>query len=342
MVKLSLLLPLSWLYGQVTAIRNNLFDRGLFRQFSPRQRTVSVGNLTVGGTGKTPLIEYMARILLTNKTIATLSRGYGRQTQGFRVADQRTDTAETIGDEPLQLLRKFGDTITVCVGEKRADALRELYQLRPDISTVLLDDAFQHRAVLPHLNLLLCDYNRPFYADYPFPAGLLREGRQGANRADAVIVTKCPNTLSDAEQADIRRKIGRHSRPRVPVFFAGLRYDPLISFADSEIAAPLLPGQPVVLVSGLANADPLEQYVRGQFALLSHCRFADHYAYTRADVDRLLSQLPAGATVLTTEKDWVKLDTLLTNTEKKRWVYLPIVVRFLAEEAAFQMLVTSP
>lgn len=283
------------------------------------------------------MIEYMVRLLHTTRSIATLSRGYGRRSKGFRMADIRTDNAETIGDEPLQILRKFGDTVTVCVGEKRADALQKLHQRRPDITTVLLDDAFQHRAVLPHLNLLLCDYNRPFYADYPFPAGLLREGRRGASRADAVIVTKCPDALPDSEQADIRRKIGRYTRPETPIFFAGLHYDAPVSFAGG--ADGVLPGKPVVLVSGLANADPLDRYVQGQFTLLSHHRFADHYAYTRADVDRLLAHLPADATLLTTEKDWVKLDILLTNAEKKRWAYLPITVRFLADEAAFQALV---
>ena len=339
MGKLPFLLPLGWLYGQLTVIRNELFNRGLLQQFSPEQRTISVGNLTVGGTGKTPMIEYLARLLRTNQSIATISRGYGRRSKGFRMADIRTDNAETIGDEPLQILRKFGDTVAVCVGEKRADALRKLHQLRPDITTVLLDDAFQHRAVLPHLNLLLCDYNRPFYADYPFPAGLLREGRRGANRADAVIVTKCPDALPNSEQADIRRKIGRYTRPETPVFFAGLRYDSPVSFAGDEASMSLLPGQPVVLVSGLANADPLDRYVQKQFALLDHHRFADHYAYTRADVDRLLAHLPNNAMLLTTEKDWVKLDTLLTDAEKKRWAYLPITVRFLADEAAFRALV---
>ncbi len=337
MVRLSFLLPLGWLYGQLTATRNGLFNKGLLQQFCPVQRTVSVGNLTVGGTGKTPLIEYLARLLHPTQSIATLSRGYGRQTKGFRIADGHTDTAETIGDEPLQILRKFGDTVTVCVGEKRADALRQLHQIRPDITTVLLDDAFQHRAVQPHLNLLLCDYNRPFYADHPFPAGLLREGRRGANRADAVIVTKCPDTLPDTGQAAIRQKIQRYTRPGVPVFFAGLRYHAPISFSGGDQV--LLPGQPVVLVSGLANADPLERYVQQHTTLLSHRRFADHYAYTRADVDGLLAQLPANATALTTEKDWVKLGILLTAVEKKRWAYLPVAVYFLTDEAAFQALV---
>ncbi len=285
------------------------------------------------------MIEYLTRLLQTNQAIATLSRGYGRKTTGFRLATLHTDTAETIGDEPAQILRKFGDTVTVCVGEKRADALRQLHLLRPDITTVLLDDAFQHRAVQPHLNLLLCDYNRPFYADYPFPAGLLREGRQGANRADAVVVTKCPDALTGAEQATIRQQIREYARTGVPVFFAGLRYDAPVSFAGVETALSLLPGRAVVLVSGLANADPLERYVQGRFTLLSHRRFADHHAYTRADVDRLLAQLPADAMLLTTEKDWVKLDTLLTDIEKSRWAYLPIMVRFLTDEASFQALV---
>jgi tetraacyldisaccharide 4'-kinase len=331
-------LPLSWLYEQLTTTRNRLFDNGLLGQFRPVQHTISVGNLTVGGTGKTPMIEYLVRLLLPTQPVATLSRGYGRKTKGFRIANINSDTADIIGDEPLQILRKFGDMVTVSVGEKRANALQQLHLLRPAITTVLLDDAFQHRAVQPQLNLLLCDYNRPFYTDYPFPAGLLREGRQGANRAHAVIVTKCPDTISDIEKAAVAKKIRRYTRHNTPVFFAGLRYDAPVSFAVGEA---VLPGQPVVLVSGLANADPLEGYVQKQFALLQHHRFADHHAYTRADIDRLMAHLPTEVTVLTTEKDWVKIDGLLTDSEKNLWAYLPVAVRFLDNEATFQALVRS-
>ncbi|WP_332367845.1 tetraacyldisaccharide 4'-kinase [Spirosoma telluris] len=190
-----LLLPLSGLYGLVLDVRNWLYDSYLLKSIRPSVYSIGVGNLTVGGTGKTPMIEFLIKryaFLVTNRLAetATLSRGYGRLTRGFRNAND-TDTAETIGDEPLQLYRKFGTHVRVCVGERRADAIQKIQEIHPETKRILLDDAFQHRAVRPHLNILLMDYNRPFYDDYPFPAGRLRERRKGANRADVVVVTKC-------------------------------------------------------------------------------------------------------------------------------------------------------
>lgn len=261
----------------------------------------------------------------------TLSRGYGRQTTGFRLA-QASDTAATIGDEPLQLFRKYGHRVRVCVGERRADAIQTIQQRFPATRLVLLDDAFQHRAVEPHTNLLLTDYNRPFYADHPFPAGRLRERRHGASRADAVIVTKCPLDLPVATQQTIAQAIRQYSHPEVPVFFAGLRYARPLRFADRQPTD--LPG-PVVLVSGLANADSLEEYVRTSYDLRHHHRFPDHYPYTRADLDRLVQDLPGGAVLLMTEKDWVKLDALLTPAERAQWplYYLPVRMEPLVDSS---------
>ena len=333
-----LLIPPSKLYGLVVAVRNWLFDNQLFATVCPAVYTIAVGNLTVGGTGKTPMIELLikryARTGAPNGALATLSRGYGRKTTGFRIA-RDTDTAETIGDEPRQLYRKFNSAIRVCVGERRVAAIGQLLDQHPETQLVLLDDAFQHRAVSPHLSLLLMDYTRPFYTDYPFPAGQLREPRHGAKRADCIVVTKCPLSLWATEQQRIAEKISRYARPEVPVFFAGLQYAQPVSFATSEAATNL---QHVVLVSGLANANPLEQYVRQTFQLHRHYRFADHYAYSRADLDRISSELPPDTALLTTEKDWVKLDALLTPAERKTWplFYLPVSVQFLpGQEVAF-------
>ena len=258
---------------------------------------------------------------------ATLSRGYGRKTTGFRIATE-SDTASTLGDEPLQLYRKFSPRVRVCVGERRAEAIQILTAKHPETKQILLDDAFQHRAVQPHLSLLLMDYNRPFYTDYPFPAGRLRERRHGARRADAIVVTKCPTDLFSTEQQRITSHIRPYIRPETPVFFAGLRYDSPVSFANQQPAEHLAD---VVLVSGLANADPLEQYVRKTFRLRHHVRYADHYAYTRADLDRILTALPPNAALLTTEKDWVKLDALLTPAERATlpFFYLPVAIQFL-------------
>lgn len=331
------------MYGVVTDIRNWLFDSGLLSDYRPVVFTVSVGNLTVGGTGKTPMVEYLIKRLLLNPEAITpdtvaLSRGYSRQTTGFRMATD-ADTASTIGDEPLQLYRKFGrqtnsphrPAVRVSVGERRADAIRAIQALYPETRRILLDDAFQHRAVRPHLNLLLMDYNRPFYADHPFPAGRLRERRHGAKRADAVVVTKCPADLSIRDRQLINERISPYTRPLTPVFFARLQYDQPMAFATRQPADGL---RGVMLVSGLANAGPLEQYVRQAFSLLGHHRFADHHAYTRADFDQLLTGLRPGVSLLTTEKDWVKLDALLTPAERTTLplFYLPVQIAFLDED----------
>ena len=342
---LHFLRPFSQLYALVATLRNELYNSGLKSVLIPNQAVISVGNLAVGGTGKTPMIEYMVSHLAGTRQLATLSRGYGRRTRGFRLATP-TDTAATIGDEPLQLYRKFGcydqKPVLICVGERRAEALQQLWHEQPQVDTVLLDDAFQHRAVRPHLNLLLTDFNRPFYIDHPFPEGRLRESRWGARRADAVIVTKCPDALSAAEQASITDQVRRYTRPdRVtPVFFTGLRYARPVPFTKTP--ATEMPTN-VVLISGLANADPLEEYVGKTWQLLRHERFTDHYAYTRADYDRLRANCPPGAALLTTEKDWVKLDALLTNAERaaEPLFYLPVAVRFLAGAAPFQVLVAN-
>ena len=337
--------PFSLAYGWVMQLRNAFYDKALFSSWQPDVPVISVGNLTVGGTGKTPMVAYLierytAQPPASPDQTATLSRGYGRRTKGFRVASP-DDTADTLGDEPLQLYRTYGQRVRVCVGERRADAIRHMQQAFPALRRVLLDDAFQHRAVTPHLNLLLSDYNRPFYTDRPFPGGRLRESRWGARRADAVIVTKCPDSLSAAGQAAIAERIGVYTRPGVPVLFAGLRYGQPTAFATKQPNPAL---DRVVLVSGLANADPLERYVQTSFSLVHHHRFADHYAYRRTDLDRLLARLPADAALLTTEKDWVKLSALLTPAELTALplYYLPVAVQFLGESGqAFEALLNA-
>ncbi|CCH01317.1 tetraacyldisaccharide 4'-kinase [Fibrella aestuarina BUZ 2] len=329
--------PLSSLYGGLLDLRNSLYDAGWLASFTPSQCCLSVGNLTVGGTGKTPAVTYLLRYLLNvdpalTGELATLSRGYGRKTRGFRLATP-TDTAETLGDEPLQLYQTFGDQVTVVVDERRSNALQHLAAEQPAIGTVVLDDAFQHRAVRPHLNLLLMDYNRPFYRDEPFPGGRLRERRHGARRADAVIVTKCPHDPTPTERADMTAQIRRYARPAVPVWFAGLRYDTPRRFGTQ---APHEPNAPVLLVSGLADARPLEQYVRDTWGLVLHVAYGDHHPYTRADVDQLLGTLPTGHTLLTTEKDRVKLAALLTPDElaARPLAYLPVAMQFWQEADA--------
>jgi tetraacyldisaccharide 4'-kinase len=328
--------PLSALYGGLLDWRNLAYDNGLFQSILPQQYCLSVGNLTVGGTGKTPAVAYLLRLLLNadftqTGQLATLSRGYGRNTRGFRIATP-TDTAQTLGDEPLQLYQTFGPQVTVCVGEQRATALARLALERPDIGTVVLDDAYQHRAVRPHLNLLLTDYNRPFYTDQPFPGGRLRERRHGARRADAIIVTKCPYAPSPTERAAITARVRTYAHPHTPVWFAGLVYDVPRRFADHE---PVQPTGPVLLVSGLADARPLEQYVRDTWGLTHHHAFGDHHAYPPPEARQLVESLQPGQLLLTTEKDRVKLAPLLVNVpEAVQLTYLPVQMRFWLDSDA--------
>ncbi|MCY7360151.1 MAG: tetraacyldisaccharide 4'-kinase [Rudanella sp.] len=337
--------PFSALYGQLLDYRNCLYDRQIKPVFRPKQKSISVGNLTVGGTGKTPMIEFLVRKLLSGALptkqlnqfplqMATLSRGYGRRTTGFRLASP-ADTAHTIGDEPTQLYRKFGRQLVVAVAERRVKGLQQLSAQCPEVNLVLLDDAFQHRAVKPHLSILLSDYNRPFQHDHPFPEGRLRERRHGAKRADLIVVTKCPDNLSASEKQQIIDEITPYKVTETPVFFSTLCYGTPESF-DNQIVG-FNEKKTVVLVSGLANADLLENYVSQTFSLLRHHHFKDHYVYTRSDVDRMIQGLPPDAMLLTTEKDWVKIDPLLRAEERATLplYYLPVAMRLLDDEAAF-------
>lgn len=328
----SLLSPLSALYGGLTDLWHGLFDAGWRKSAAFDRFVISVGNLTVGGTGKTPHVEYLLRHLRPHHTLAVLSRGYGRRTKGYRVVGP-ADTAETVGDEPLQVYQKFGENCAVAVGEARAEAIPRLLADFPDTDVILLDDAFQHRTVQPHLSLLLTDYNRLFYNDLPFPAGRLRERRHGAIRADAVLVTKCPAHLTEAERGTITANVRRYTRDGVAVFFTGFRYGELRSLTGEALAGEVL------LLTGLANPAPLEAYIRERFSMGKHLLFPDHHAYTLGDLTKInqaLNALPGEENrVITSEKDAVKLRPLLAAHPKMLQAsvfYLPIEVEFLFGE----------
>lgn len=333
-------MPLSWLYAGIMAIRNWLYDRNLKKVHRFSVPVISIGNLTVGGTGKTPHAEYLVRLLKKEHQLATLSRGYGRRTKGFLIADAQASAA-TAGDEPYQLYLKFAPEVTVAVGERRAEAIPAILQAQPRTEAVLLDDAYQHRSVSPRLSILLTDHNRPFYEDFVLPAGRLRESRSNASRADIIIVTKCPPELSHADRQEIFRRTERYKRPRVPLFFTGIRYGEPVPFGEAGATF----SSDVVLVSGLANAAPLESYVRQRFRLLKHLEFRDHYRYGPADLVAMRKALEetGGRTVLTTEKDYVKLigPELREMAAQLPLFYLPIEVFFLERQPEFDALIQS-
>lgn len=330
------LLPLSWIYGAITDVRNFLFDNGALHSQKVPQKVLVVGNLTVGGTGKTPVIEYLARLFAPNVATAILSRGYGRQTKGFNLADS-TSSAATIGDEPFQFYSKFQNEVVVAVCEKRVEGAERILDFYPENKLLLLDDAFQHRAIRRDLNILLNDYNRPFYKDHPFPAGRLRERRHGAQRADAVIVTKCPAELSVSEKENIIKNIRRYTRSGTPVFFATTRYDVPRSYEGTPVEL-----KNVKMAAGIANPLPFAAYLTSRFVVTDQKVFPDHHNYTPSDVEDLIKNLKNDTFVVTTEKDMVKLKPLVVAKGcAARFVYVPVSVDFGGGEEAFVQWVTS-
>ena len=333
-----LLLPFSWIFLLITHVRNYLYDRGLKPSVKFELPVISVGNLSVGGTGKTPMIEHLIRILADEFQLATLSRGYGRKSKGIRMASAK-ESPLTIGDEPFQFYKKFGDRITVAVGEERALAIPTILQEYPQTEIILLDDAFQHRRVSPSLNILLSDYNRPFYKDVPLPAGRLREGRQGAARADVIIITKCPGEISDDEMMDIEKLIRLYAEK--PIFFTSIRYGNPLPFSN-KLASPT---QNVMLISGIANPKPLEDYVRQTYTLLKHLKFKDHHTYTHSDIEAIAKEADRNPEmcIMTTEKDKVKLEMpeFQATVNKLPFFYLPIEIDFLKDGKDFDEMVLN-
>ncbi|QKG56260.1 tetraacyldisaccharide 4'-kinase [Hymenobacter sp. BRD128] len=313
-----LLLPFSWLYAAVLAVRNWLYDHGWKASAPGWVPLLGVGNLRVGGTGKTPHVTWLVEELRRQgQRPAILSRGYGRQTTGPRLATA-ADSAATVGDEPWQYFREFdAQQVPVAVAESRRLGLDLLRQHHPETTCVVLDDAYQHRRVRPALNLLLTELARPFYADFVLPAGRLRESRPGAARADVIILTKCPPTLPAEAQAAAEAQVRRYARPGVPVLFSAYAYgapEPLLAeleWLSSELvrvpAPPPTPG-PALLLTGIAQPGPLRSYLDRQgYTIEHHEELPDHHAFQPADLAALLRHWQPGWPIFTTEKDATRL-----------------------------------
>ena len=333
-----LLFPLAVLYDLITRVRNHLYNKGLKPAVSFEVPLISVGNLTVGGTGKTPMTEYLIRLLVRAGRVATLSRGYGRKTRGLRIAS-RSDSAVTLGDEPFQLYTKYADKIAVAVSEDRALAVPFILDRFPDTGAIILDDAFQHRRVIPALNILLSDYNRPFYNDYLLPAGYLRETKTNASRADVVVVTKCPASITDETMLDIEKQIRRYTAR--PVFFSHIRYGEPVPFAGSSGRL----SEKIILITGIADARPLKAYLQDKFKVVRHFEFRDHHAYSVADLEKICrwAEKEHDVSVITTEKDMVKINTATFKpvTAGLPMFYVPIEISFIRNGGDFDALVTT-
>ncbi len=329
-----LLSPLAILYLIATKLRNYFYDIGLKPSFSFQTMVISVGNLNVGGSGKTPMIEYLVRLLQDKYSLAILSRGYGRKTKGFRMAGKE-DNAMTLGDEPFQYYRKFGKEVMVAVGEERALAIPSLLNQENPPDIILMDDAFQHRSVKPQFSILLTEKDNPFYKDFVFPMGRLRESRYGAKRADTVIVTKC-----NSEEKNIEETVNQVSSyaGNKPVYFTGLSYKNPEPF---EVGNQV--GTSVILVSGIANSVYIENYVAPHFKLLKHFNFEDHHIYTTAEIESIEKTMKesGASSIITTEKDMVKL--IATSFDevlhKELWFFLPIETIFLNRGSEFDKMI---
>lgn len=308
----------------MTTLRNFFFDKGIFKSKSYNFPVIAVGNLSVGGTGKSPMIEYLIKLLENEGRLAVLSRGYRRKTNGFVLADKGS-TADDIGDEPMQFHTKFNE-IAVAVDGDRQNGISNLQKLvHPDI--VLLDDAFQHRKITAGFYILLTKFDDLFVDDYLLPSGNLRESKRGATRADVIIVTKCPEDISELKQIEIIKKLN----VKQDVYFTSIGYSDTIK-GGGNCNIDLLKTTKFTLVTGIANPKPLVDYLEKKELNFEHLRYKDHHNFT----DKEIEQLSKKELVITTEKDYMRLKDKLSNVS-----YLPIMTTFVSKKLAFDELVVS-
>ena len=302
--------PFSVLYGIITLLRNKIFDWRIFRSVSFDDSTICVGNLNTGGTGKSPMIEYLIRILQKHyKNIATLSRGYGRKTKGFIMASEQTTASET-GDEPQQFYRKFKN-ISVAVCENRITGVQNLLKSDPKPDVILLDDAFQHRRIKPGMNILLTEYDNLYVYDFMLPSGRLRENKYGAKRANVIILTKSPENLSESEKEMIKNRLSPRSYQRV--LFSHLKYCNPVSLKNETEVFDLNAAidTEILLFTGIANPKPLELFLSDKCKEIHVLSFRDHHDYSDADIEKISGEfctiVSKKKAIFTTEKDFVRL-----------------------------------
>jgi len=320
-----LLFPFAILYGFITSIRNFLFDKGVLKSTSFDLPVIAVGNLSVGGTGKTPQIEYLIRLLSDKYKVATLSRGYKRKSEGFVLADENSN-AEILGDEPFQFYQKFPN-VMVAVDANRTNGIKQLLSQNEKPEIVLLDDAYQHRKVKAGFYILLTSYGDLYADDFMLPTGNLRESRSGAERANIVVVTKCPKILTEEEQVKIKSKLKLKSTQQV--FFTFIDYDLVIYGKNEEIAVSEIKSESKLLLAGIAKPKPFFDYLKNEN---DEClTFPDHHHFSDADLDTIRNKAN-GRKIITTEKDYVRLkDSELVD----QLYYLPIKSSFINHQQNF-------
>ena len=344
-----LLYPLSLIYGVVMWVRNCLFDFKIIQSHEFTIPVISVGNISVGGTGKTPHVEYLVNLLKDDYSIATLSRGYKRKSSGF-ILSTISSTSDEIGDEPCQIKQKFPH-IQVAVDSNRVRGINKLITLDKNLKAVILDDGFQHRYVTPGLNILLVDYSNPIGDDYMLPYGRLREHPNEKQRADIIIVTKCPARIKPIEQRLLEKDLKAFAYQKL--YFTTMEYGqptPVfeksakpISFDEMKVSKPAL-----LLITGIANPRPLKTHIRGISTHIEEMTFTDHYAYTANDMHNLIDRFSTlqanGKYIITTEKDAMRLRQFpdLEEEIKSAMYYIPVHVEFSENDAkSFNSLISN-
>jgi tetraacyldisaccharide 4'-kinase len=332
----AILTPISYIYKCVIGVRNFLFNVGFIKQTKFKVPIVVVGNLSVGGTGKTPLTEFIINALSTQWHIGVLSRGYKRRTKGFILATRRLSPHD-IGDEPFQMYAKFGDRITLAVCEDRRKGIREMMKIDPSINLFVLDDAFQHRYVKPKVAIVLMDYNHPCYQDKMLPLGRLREPMDSIYRADMVVVTKCPEDLKPFDLRTVKNNLDLIAAQKL--FFSSVKYAaPSALFPDENNLHPYLEyltdDDGILIVTGIANPKPFVKYLRNFKSNMKILHFGDHHDFTRNDFDLICERFDElkgnRKMIFTTEKDAVRLisNPYFPHQLKAFSFFIPITVDF--------------
>lgn len=327
-----LLLPFALLYGAVIWLRNKLYDKNILKSTSINMPIICVGNLSVGGTGKSPMVEYLLHLLKDDFQTATLSRGYKRKTKGYALANEHSSALE-IGDEPMQFHLKFPQ-VAIAVGEERIEAIPQLLHDRPLTQVIILDDGFQHRAVKAGLNILLTDCNNLFTRDFFLPTGDLRDEIKSYRRAEIIVVTKCDPAVSEKEKKEIIAEIKPLSHQQV--FFSAIQYGTPYHILHPEQEFHLHKNLEVLLVTGIANIEPLKKQVLDNSYTYEKVTFSDHHIFSIDDlkeISKRFSKLDhAHKIIITTEKDAVRLVKFREELEKLPLFVLPIRHRILFNE----------
>jgi len=336
-----LLYPVSIIYGLITSIRNFLYNTGILPSVEFRLPVICVGNITVGGTGKTPHTEYLADLLRKQFKVAVLSRGYKRRSSGFRIVKPDSLVSEA-GDEPLQIASRYSD-ILVAVDRNRVNGVRKILDIQPDTEVIILDDGFQHRRITPGFSILLSDFERLITRDHMLPYGNLRESISNMGRADIILVTKSPSDLSPIQRRLIVKEINKS--PYQNLYFTSIKYSspvPLFRRNDPTITLPDMSnfyGAGILLITGIANPAPLKDYLQQTAGELIHLSYPDHYKFRETDLNSVYKAFENLKTpvryVITTEKDSVRLKEFSNIAEpvKSAIFYIPVGIHFLNDDS---------